>query len=143
MFKLKKIINKHNNAPELEIQEMSSSCIGEPEFVYYLSNGELTNTRPDDDSEILYYLSYAEIGEMDMERSAKCLRITSDMLFEVTCTSDTIPSRGDKFVIVSDFDRSGYNKVKKAESDMSDGYYVNVDDWHKTKKVLVRFHCKQ
>jgi hypothetical protein len=41
MFKLKKILNKHNNAPEFELLKISSSTVGQKGAVYALQDGEL------------------------------------------------------------------------------------------------------
>lgn len=144
MFKLKKIFNKHNNAPELEEQKISYDSIGEREKIYVLEEGSLVH-RPLYEPDVrIYYLCCGEVQEFDDSRVTKCFRITPDMIFETSSTDTSAPNAGDKFKLISEDDRKGYSKVTKAEDeDTSDGFFVNVDDWYKTKKVLVRFHCTQ
>ncbi len=143
MFKLKKIFNKHNNAPELEEQNVGYDTRCERERIYFFYDGNLTHYRPQDTGEVVYYLSYGTVGEMDENRRINCFRVTPEMIFEVSCPEGA-PYAGDKFILQSSEERCGFDSVKRVDiSEESDGYFVNTDNWFKTKKVLVRLHCKQ
>ncbi len=145
MFKLKKILNKHNNAPEFEVQKMSYDAIGVKEAVYLFSSSELTSFVDESEGSHTYYVSYANIGEFDDNRDALCYRITPDMFFEVKCENGgEIPDVGKKFVLYRSFDKQGFSSVQIVSSSQnSDGYVVDASNWDVNKTVLVRFHCKQ
>ncbi len=143
MFKLKKILNKHNNAPELEFQNVSYESYGRRERVYVLENGMLTHNPYNDEGKI-YYLANGTVDDFDIDRAISCFRITPDMIFEVDLSAAYPPAVGDKFALQSHEERVGYDSVIRVEQDQaSDGFFVNTDEWHKTKKALVRFHCNQ
>ena len=143
MFKLKKILNKHNNAPELETLDMSDSTYGAIEYIYTLCDGQLTSQDETVEDKI-YYVSYRIIDEYEHEnRRAECYRITPEMIFEVTCPSSV--TVGQLFKLAKSdylygYDRITVNGITREESD---GYIVDVSNYDSKKKVLVRFHCKQ
>ena len=145
MFKLKKIFNKHNNAPELEIQRMDYDSIDERDIIYCFHDGMLTSRRPENGDTALFYMACETVNPNDPFRLVKCYRITSDMLFEAHCSSALEPKCGQRFVLVADTQGNGFSRVETATDDQdSDGYYAEIsNDWKNTKKVLVRLHCKQ
>jgi hypothetical protein len=145
MFKLKKILNKHNNAPEFELLKISSSTVGEKGAVYALQDGELCTLMSEESHDLTYYVSFDVVEEMQMQRETRCFRITPDMIFEVKCESnENYISCGDKFVLVKPYNNFGTLTVKKAsEGEESDGYIVGIENYPVNKTVLVRFHCNQ
>ncbi len=146
MFKLKKIFNKHNNAPELEKYNADYNTFTEPNFVYYLNYGYLSYSLPEgyDDEKILY-ISCSRVEEFNDDKMADCFRITPDMIFETTCPTGSTPHPGDKFILKqAESKNKGFESVQRVENtEESDGFFVNTDNWNTTKKVLIRFHCKQ
>ena len=68
MFKLKKILNKHNNAPEYEKLLVSSDTICKPENIYNLQEGNLTSYVDQRNNVRNYYVEYGTVGEFDAER---------------------------------------------------------------------------
>ena len=145
MFKLKKIINKHNNAPEIEVQTLTTDITGNWENVYLLRDGELSAYYDKSETRRAYYVVYGNLGEFDSERSLPCVRITPDMLFEAECASDIAnPRDGMRFSLNESYERSGFDSIKSAYSDAeSDGCIVDASNWSKKRTVLVRFHCFQ
>ena len=143
MFKLRKIFNKHNNAPELEIQKISYESFGRRDRIYVLEEGLLIHTPLVESDERIYYLCSGTVNEFDDIRTVECFRITPDMIFEATCSDNYCPNVGDKFTLVSDEDKVGYVRVTRTTSGASDGFFVGVEDWSKKRTALVRFHCKQ
>ena len=143
MFKLKKILNKHNNAPELEILPVALDTIAVRESIYYLSQSELANFLIDSTDYPAYYVVYADFDEYADNRNAECVRITPDMIFEVKCNG--IPTVGLPFALEKEEGYiGGFRTIKIADSpNTADGYIVDVTPYSKNGCVLVRFHCKQ
>jgi len=143
MFKLKKILNKHNNAPEIEILPLEASSYSKPGQLFLASNGELTAQIGTEYSDTIYVV-LDEINDYSESRLAKCFRVTPDMIFEVECKNvNTI--FGNKFTITTAYTSYGYDGILivSDETKTSTGYVVDTSDLAKNKTVLVRFHCKQ
>ena len=145
MFKLKKILNKSNNAPEVEEMTLMNDVIGKKENIYFVNFGELSPF--DDESELGHtlYVIYSDVDELDYQnRKVKCIRITPDMIFEVEL-NDNYARFGDRFVIYAKNNMQGYESIQLCQSqdEKSDGYIVDVSDLRTKGTVLVRFHCIQ
>ena len=142
MFKLKKILNKHNNAPEIEIHEMEGTSIGKIEHIYALCDGALYANVTEEELATLY-VGFREISEYDEMRKLECFRVTPDMIFEVNCSTTT--TAGAKFKMMKTSSMYGYDYISIVTNPdgYSDGYVVDVSNQKNTGKVLVRFHCKQ
>lgn len=143
MFKLKQIINKHNNAPEMENIYMEDTTTGETEYIYVLRDGMLVNTI-ESGYETLY-ISFGHLTEFEyVTRFVDCYRITPDMIFEVKCP--TYPTVGQRFALAKTNEREGYSKIIPLNSESSSeshGYITDTSEYKTRGTVLVRFHCKQ
>lgn len=143
MFKLKKILNKHNNAPEMEKLNLIGDTLGKKECIYFVRYGELTPLEFTTDKIPAYYVIYNDVAEGDYDnRAVDCIRITSNMIFEVKY-SGTSPQLGDRFVLTQSNPNAGYDGISIVENpeDKSHGYVVDSSSLSKNGRVLVRFHC--
>ena len=143
MFKLKKILNKHNNAPEVEKMSLQYDTIGEKECIYYVYYGDLTPYKDESEKRHIYYIIYGDVDIGDYgSRTVDCVRITPDMLFEVKY-SGSYPQIGNRFALTKSFESSGFDGIRiiSGSDDYSDGYIVDNSDFQKNGRVLIRFHC--
>ena len=138
MFKLKKILNKHNNAPEMEKLNLMNDTLGKKECIYFIHYGELSPLEFTTDKIHAYYVIYNDIAEGDYgNREVDCIRITSDMIFEVKYTG-TYPQRGERFVLTQSNPNAGYDGISIVESpdEKSHGYVVDSSGHFKDGRVL-------
>lgn len=143
MFKLKQIINKHHNAPEMERATLDWSTTGVAGNIYYFVNGYLFG-EGETKSDILY-LSLKNVHESyEGERIVECFRITPEMILETGVSKNCTP--GAKFKLVYSGSYSGYPGIQVLEDgseEESDGYIVDSSEYDRRRTVLIRFHCKQ
>ena len=143
MFKLKKILNKHNNAPEIEILDMEQATIGAMERIYYLTNAKLA-FYSNDSERPTFYVGLRVLDDYSSERRMECYRITPDMIFEVKHTTTT--RAGDKFKLISTTESEGFSQITTFDvtsSEENHGYVVDASNQKTTGKILIRFHCYQ
>ncbi len=142
MFKLRRILNNHNNAAEIETYPVSKDSYGINGSIYIMISGELTSTEPKITTDCTYYVACGDVDLADTDREVRCVRVTPDMLFEVLCP--TRISKGEKFELVQPTAQMGYNTIKQAtvSSERVDGYVVDIiSDSNGGTTALVRFHC--
>ena len=143
MFKLKKILNKHNNAPEIEILHLINDCVGQRECIYFVNYGELSPYDDESQEGHIYYLIYDDVEELDYDnRYVKCARITPNMFFEVKLNASYVKV-GDKFALQKSNSLAGFDGISLVQTDgeHTDGYVCDVSNLQTRGTVLVRFHC--
>ena len=145
MFKLKRILNKSHNAPEIETMTVIQDISANKDCIYHLMNGQLCTYSMDDQKTGLLYLALDGVDNYEFgDRTIRCFRITPDMIFEVTASASSV-SPGQRFQLV-DSDNSGYSGIRilsTTDTESSDGFVYDTSDFSKSKKIYIRFHCKQ
>ncbi|MBQ7333527.1 MAG: hypothetical protein IJW38_04175 [Clostridia bacterium] len=142
MFKLRRILNNHNNAAEIEKYPVSQDSYGINGSIYIMILGELTSTVPKYTTDCTYYVACGNVDLADTDREVRCVRVTPDMVFEVFCP--TRITKGAQFELVQPTAINGYDTIKQAtvSSERVDGYVVDIiSDSTGGTTALVRFHC--
>lgn len=140
MFKLVKIMNKSNNAPEIEYFKSYGDVVVSTGDIGFIFDERLTNVHfancAYNDVKTLYY-THGEAPFEDDTTLVPCTRITPDMIFEVGYTK-SLPN-GTKLTLLHT-ETNLYSSI--AECEAGDICFMEVysnKNFDSSKKLQVRF----
>ena len=142
MFKLKKILNARNNAPEYEIWDLNNAVLGTPGNIYTLFDGMLNTSFYDPNKSGDFYVCTKAMDDISSERKQWCYRVTPDMIFETTVPSNYKFTVGQLVTLTEESNNCGYSSVAAGgDRETADGIIVGANEGD-SNKVLVRLFCK-
>ncbi len=142
MFKLVRMIHKSSNAPEIEFFKSTCDVEVKRGDIGIVVDGMLTSPDaiafPYDDICALY-VSHGNATTEDETTPIPCSRVTSDMLFDVFCSSCLNP--GDKITIYCSNSTRLFTEIKKCgENDVCFGEVYSNKNFTSKHTIQVRFH---
>ena len=140
MFKLKKIMNKSNNSCEIEFYPSSDSVTVDYGQVLRLCNGMLTTPSMAEMENCPKYYTLGTAVADDVETKIPCVRITDDMIFEVSAMTEGMTD-GTPVALYAESDYDGALHVGQVDDGtIGDGVVTDGGSYSTKGTVYVRLY---